>query len=123
MTEARLLEPFSGSHRSLVHYVVASSVLERWIEAHADSDAATAEAFYLRGVIEGWIGRNYWVTSAPFFLETAIRIAPGEPLAGDAYALLERETLLAYEGAEGEISAEDQARLAELHGLIEAARR
>lgn len=123
VTEARMLEPFPGSHRSLAHYVVASSVLERWIDTRADSDAATAEAFYLRGLIEGAIGRNYWVTSAPFLLETAIRIAPGEPLAGDAYALLEQETLLAYEGAEGEISAEDQARLAELRGLIEAARR
>ncbi len=121
VAEGRGLKTFPGSHRALAHYVVASSILERWLERHADGDAETAEALYLRGLVEAWIGRNYWITSAPYLLETAIRTAPGEPFALDAYALLERELLLAYEGADEELPLEDAERLGELRSLIEAA--
>jgi hypothetical protein len=73
-------------------------------------------------VSEARIGRNYWVTQAPFFLESSIRLAPGEPFARDAYALLESETERAYEGSSVEsLPAEDRARLAELRQLIAAA--
>jgi hypothetical protein len=61
------------------------------------------------------------VTSAPFLLERAIRLAPGEPFAEEAWALLERETLMAYEGIDEGPSPEEQARLAELRALIDAA--
>lgn len=118
--EARGLDPFPGSHRSVVQFVTASAILERFVDQHRVRDALTAEAYYLRAVTEAWIGRNYWVTPAPFLLETAIRIAPREPFAERAFALLERETLAGYEGADEEIPAVDRRRLDELRALITA---
>lgn len=117
--EARGLHLFPGSHRSLAHFVAASALLERFVFAHGERDARSAEAYYLRGVIEAWIGRNLWVTAAPFMLETAIRMAPAEPFAREAYALLEQETIAAYEGADEKISAEERRNLEELRSLIE----
>ena len=77
------------------------------------------QAFYLLGVTEARIGRNYWVTPAPFLLEKAIRLAPGEPFAAEAFALLERETLQAYEGSDWEdLPPEDAKRLEELGRLV-----
>lgn len=119
--EARVLVPFPGSHRSLAHLVVASAVLERFVFAHGERDARSAEAYYLRGVIEAWIGHNIWVTAGPFMLETAIRMAPGEPFAREAYALLEQETIAAYEGAGEKVSPEERRNLEELHALVERA--
>jgi hypothetical protein len=116
--EARGLDPFPGSHRSVAHFVTASAILERFIETHRQRDALTAEAYYLLGVTEAWIGRNYWVTPAPFLLETAIRTAPQERFAEQAFALLERQTLAEYEGADDDIPEEDRQRLDELRALI-----
>jgi hypothetical protein len=120
LDEARVLDDLPEDHAGLVHLVAASAVLERFMAEHRESDRDLAEAYYLRGIIEARIGRNYWVTSAPFLLERSIRIAPSEPFARDAYALLEREILMSYEGAdEEEIPAEERALLDELHALIE----
>ena len=118
--EARGLATVPDSHRSVAHYVAASSVLERFVEADPGPSAETAEAYYLLGLTEAWIGRNYWVTSAPFLLETSIRMAPGEPLARDAFALLERELLASFEGAEESLPPGDAEELAELRALIDA---
>ncbi len=61
------------------------------------------------------------MTAAPFLLERAIRLAPGEPFAREAFALLERETLMIYEGSDFEdLPAEDIALLSELRALIDA---
>jgi hypothetical protein len=118
--EARGLAVAPGSHRAVAHYVVASSILVRFLEAGVGDAVANAEAYYLLGLTEAWIGRNYWVTSAPFLFETAIRTAPGATFARDAYSLLERETLQLYEGADEEIPVEDATNLAELRALIDA---
>jgi len=117
--EARSLAVAPGSHRGVAHYVVASSILERFLEAGRGDRVENAEAYYLLGLTEAWIGRNYWVTSAPFLFETAIRMAPGEPFSRDAYALLERETLQFYEGSDEEISPDDASNLAELRALFD----
>ncbi len=103
----------------LVHFVVASSILERYIDTHAARDPELAEAYYLLGITEARIGRNYWVTPAPFLLETSIRLAPDAHFARSAYALLEREMLMIYEGSSREeLPAGDAQRLAELRKLI-----
>jgi hypothetical protein len=118
--EGHATNPLAGGHAGLAHYVVASGMLERLIEAGKElPDRDLAEAYYLLGITEARIGRNYWVTSAPFLLETAIRLAPAEPFAQEAYALLEYETLQSYQGSDFEkIPEADAARLRELSGLI-----
>ncbi|HXV37899.1 MAG TPA: hypothetical protein VEC18_12165 [Myxococcota bacterium] len=117
--EAR--DEFGDGQGSLLHFIAASSLLERYIASQPSRSAELGEAFYLRGMLETRIGRNYWVTTAPFFLEEAIRIAPGEPFARDALGRLERELFAAYEGSDvEELPAAETAHLAQLRALIDA---
>jgi hypothetical protein len=119
LAEGRALERLPGDRAGLVHYVAASAVLERFINEHRRRDERLAEAFYELGLLEATIGRNTWVTPAPFLLEQAIRLAPQAPFARKAFALLEREILRMYEGADEEaISAEENQRLRELRELV-----
>ena len=117
--EGRALDAMEGDHASLAHLVVASSVLQRYVASNRRQSRALAEAYYLLGVLEAEIGRSYWVTPAPFLLEQAIRIAPDASFALDAFALLEQELLMSYEGADEEaLPAEEVARLRELESLL-----
>ena len=60
------------------------------------------------------------MTTAPFFLEESIRIAPVEPFAANALVVLERELFAAYEGSDiEELPEAEEAHLAELRALIE----
>jgi hypothetical protein len=64
MEEGHAMTALSEGHAALAHFVVASSILQRLV-AEADSqDRNLAEAYYLLGVTEARIGRNYWVTCA-----------------------------------------------------------
>jgi len=119
LDEGKRMVDYPQDHAALVHFVAASAILERYVAEHREPSPELAEAYYRLGVVQATIGRNYWVTEAPFLLETAIRMAPDQPFARDAYALLERELLLQYEGAdEEELPAPDAAWLAELRGLM-----
>jgi hypothetical protein len=120
--EAKRMILFPGDRAALVHYVVASSVLHGYVEAHAsEADAKLAEAYYLLGLLESRIGRDYWVSAAGVYLETAVRLAPREPFAERAYALLEEEIVLGWSGTAGINVPEDlERRLAELRRLIDA---
>jgi len=119
--EGESLDEYGDGQGSLLHFIVASSILERYIANHPKKSAELGEAFYLRGILETRIGRNYWVTTAPFFLEESIRIAPREPFAEDALVLLERELFSAYEGSDiEELPEPEKAHLAELRALIDA---
>jgi len=119
--EGEALDEYGDGQGPLLHFVVASGILERYIDAHPERDAALAEAFYLRGILETRIGGNYWVTTAPFFLEESIRIAPSGSSAMKALVVLERELFAAYEGSDiEELPEAEKAHLAELRALIEA---
>ena len=105
---------------ALVHYVVASTILHRYIESHPIGGPDIAEAYYLLGLTESRVGRAYWVSQADFFLETAIRMAPKQPFAEQAYALLEEETILEWSGSSGiHLPANVEQRLSELRELID----
>jgi mono/diheme cytochrome c family protein len=122
LDDGKALSPVQRDHMPLVHWVAASSVLERCIERGDGETTEIAEAHYLLGLIEARIGRQYWVTPAPYLLETAIRLDPGAAFSEDAYAILETELLAAWEGTDfEELPPEDEARLRELRGLMEAA--
>ncbi|MBW2493776.1 MAG: hypothetical protein JRE43_03410 [Deltaproteobacteria bacterium] len=118
--EGEALDEYGDGQGSLLHFIAASSILERYIEAHPTRNAELGEAYYLRGILETRIGRNYWVTTAPFFLEESIRIAPKAPSAAEAIVVLEREMLAAYEGSDiEELPDAEEKHLAELRALIE----
>ncbi|MEN8182901.1 MAG: hypothetical protein ABFS46_10250 [Myxococcota bacterium] len=121
MDEAKGMINFPADRSALVHYVVASSILHRYVEAHAGGRSRDlAEAYYYLGLIETRIGRSYWVSQSGIFLESSIRLAPGEPFAEQAYALLEEEIILGYsDSREIHIPEELERSLAELQQLID----
>jgi hypothetical protein len=121
--EGDALDEYGDGQGSLLHFIVASSILERYIATHPEASPELGEAFYLRGVLDTRIGRNYWVSTAPFFLEESIRVAPAGPFAEEAFAVLTRELFAAYEGSDVEVlPAEERAHLAELLALIDETR-
>ena len=120
LEEARREIRFPSDRRALVHYVVASSILHRFVDATPDAGETAAEAYYLLGLVESRIGRNAWVSQAGVLLEASIRLAPHAPFAETAYAILEEETLLDYGGAGGrELPGDVAATLAELRRLLD----
>jgi hypothetical protein len=118
--EARGAQPLAPDQRSLVRYVTASSLLHRWLEAGEHAPAEESEAWALLGICELQTGDTFWLSQAEFYLETAIRRAPGSESARRAYELLEAETIESYTGAAGvELPATVSERLTELHPLAE----
>jgi hypothetical protein len=120
LDEGRSMVTFPQDRAWLAHFVAASSVLQRLLfDTPPKPGPELAEAYYLLGITEARIGRNYWVTAAPFLLETSIRMAPDQPFAREALALLEQELLMSYEGSDFEnIPAEERAELDELKALM-----
>jgi hypothetical protein len=92
---------FPADHQGFVHFVVASSLLHRWLATPPTDTSALAEAYYLLGIVETYISRTSWLSEAPFFLETAIRLAPTSPIATMAYDVLNMYILTAYTGSQG----------------------
>lgn len=122
LEDGMALSPVPRDHAPLAHWVAASSILEKIIDERTVDGPELAEAYYLLGMVEARIGRHYWVTPAPFLLETAIRLAPGEDFAEDAYASLEMELLSVWEGSGSQsLPPEESDRLSELRALLDAA--
>lgn len=120
--EADADDEHGDGQSGLLQLVVASGILERFIDSHRNPDESLGEAFYLLGTLEARIGRNYWVTPAPFLLEESIRLAPAGPFAAEALAILEREIRAAYEGSDvEELPADDAQRLRALRELVDSA--
>jgi hypothetical protein len=131
LSEARDLMRFPSDRQALVHYIVATALLQRVLENPA-TDAKKARAYYLLGLAELRIGRSYWLGLSEFLLETAIRLDPGGDAARQAYALIEEETLYTYslgvsdggvvdERKVPELPLEVEQRLADLRRAIESA--
>lgn len=117
---ARTLQTYPADRRGLVHYLLASSILQRVVGEPSVTDRDAGEAYYLLGLCETHVGESYWVSQADLYLETAIRIAPKEPFAEEAYLLLEEETVIAYTGNSGTELPESVAEhLDELRRLID----
>lgn len=118
--EARAGDPFGSDQRHLVRYVVASSLLHRWLAAAERPAHEQSEAFTLLGISELQIGDTFWLSQADFYLETAIRRGPGTPAAKQSYELLEAETIASYTGAAGvDLPQGVRERLVELRKLAE----
>jgi len=119
---ARGIAKVPADYGPLVHYLVASSVLQRFLAGPTPpSDRDAAEAYYLLGLAETHIGDTYWVSQADIYLESSIRLAPKEPFAEDAYLVLEEETVASYTGSQGEqLPASVAKHLETLRALVDA---
>jgi hypothetical protein len=121
IAEGRHLILFPSDRRALVHYLFASKRLHGYVAKNREPSPTLARAYYLLGLAESRIGPNFWISQAEFYLETAVRMAPGSEVGRDAYALLEEETLAGYTGSGGLQLPEDvDAHLRELRELIRA---
>ena len=90
---------------------------------HAGRDRRSALAYFRLGEIESRVGRSFWLSQTEVYLETSIRMAPGEPFAPQALAQLQEFLVSGYTGSGGrQVPADVQKRLAELRGLVEQAR-
>jgi hypothetical protein len=106
----------------LVDYLAASRILTRVVAVRRDASPELAEAYYLLGAVEARIGQDFWASPADFYLEMAIRMAPGTDSGRRAYALLEEETVLGFTGSGGEhLPDEERARLKALKELVDQA--
>jgi hypothetical protein len=119
LEQGKTLRRFPADRAGLVHDLVASGLLHRHVTAAGKPTPASAEAYYLLGVTELRIGSSYWLTEPESYLEAAIRAAPGQPAARQAYVVLEESTLLGYtgSGSAGELPPEVTRWLAELRRL------
>jgi tetratricopeptide (TPR) repeat protein len=126
VTEARAVlsrdaDRIGGERDVLVEYLEASGLLHRALEGGLPREKR-AEAYYLLGMIETRIGHSYWLSQAEAYLETAIRLAPGEPIASEAYALLDEFLVAGYSGSGGtHVPADIQAKLDRLRRIAEPA--
>lgn len=113
---------YAADRRGLIEYLAASRILNRVVAVRRDPGPDVADAYYLLGAVETRIGESFWESPADFYLEMAIRMAPGSESGRRAYAMLEEETVLGFTGSGGEhLPDEERARLDELRGLIEKA--
>ncbi len=109
---------FPAYHQGMVHLVVASSLLHRYIDMQPTDKQALAEAYYLLGAAEVSISRTSWLSETPFFLETAIRLAPGSAIASKAYDALNMYILAEYTGSAGtEVPQQIQEFLNDLRNI------
>jgi len=96
------LRPEVDERGALVEYLDASALLHRFVADGRPPHTDQAEAYYWLGLIETRIGRSFWLSQAEAYLETAIRLAPGTPVAARSYALLEDFLTNGYSGSGGE---------------------
>jgi tetratricopeptide (TPR) repeat protein len=117
---ARELETVPADRAGWVHYLAASSLLQRFLALPPPTTRDAAEAYYLLGLCETHVGDRQWVSQAGLYLESAIRLAPKEPFAAEAYLLLEEDTLVGYTGSGGPNLPDSVAKhLEELRALVD----
>jgi mono/diheme cytochrome c family protein len=125
-TAQRLVEEAEAGRKhaedrsGLVNYVVATSLLHRFVETDPKNANDLSEAYYLMGVAEDRITRSYWISETDFLMEQAIRANPKSTVAKKAYAFLREHSITAHqESSAREVPPELRANLEELRKLIE----
>ncbi len=92
---------FLRDRDGMIHYLTAEAILTRFIRGHPDRGAEVAEAYYLLGICTSMTEHSFWISRSDFFLESAIRLAPGASFAPKAYATLEENLMASYTGSGG----------------------
>ena len=109
---------FPADQQGFVHFVIASSLLHRFLTTQPMDTRALAEAYYWLGIAEISISRTSGLSEAPFFLETAIRLDPTSVVAAQAYDVLNTYLLTEYTGSLGtRVPSDVQEHLEELRRL------
>jgi hypothetical protein len=118
--EAKLRKRFPGDRQGLVHFLVASSLLHRYVASDGHQPKQLGEAYYLLGATESHISRSASISETEFFLEMSIRLDPKSSVAQQAYAFLEEYTIWGYTGSAGvQLPPDVRVKLEELRRLIE----
>jgi hypothetical protein len=109
----------SRSERELlVAYLDSAAQLHRFVEDAKHDPGQHAEAYYLLGLVESRVGRVYWPAPEEFYLEIAVRMAPGSDVARSAFELYEELVTLGYSGSGGtQMPANMVSRLNDLREL------
>jgi tetratricopeptide (TPR) repeat protein len=118
LDEGAVLARYGRDRAALIHQLVASSLLLRYVDDGPQSGPEAAHAYFLLGVTSLQSGRSWWLGEAERYLETAIRQAPGSDWAKRAYVFLEEQTLANYSGSGGvHVPPDVRQRLRELREL------
>jgi hypothetical protein len=118
LSEAEVIGRYGRDRAGLVHQLVASSLLLRYVAAHPEPSPDAAHAYFLLGVTELQGARSWWLAEAESYLEAAIRTAPGSDWAKRAYVVLEEQTLASYSGSAGvHVPPEVRQRLQDLREI------
>jgi hypothetical protein len=118
-----LLQRYPADRADLIHNVVASSILYRYLQTPDHTREERSTALFLLGTSEAFVRRSFEESESMFYLEQAVRAMPSSEDAEYAYAALEDEVYFSYSGSGGIYIPDDvQARLDELRALIDEAR-
>ncbi len=106
----------------LVHYLAAEALLNRFIHSHPTDDSAAGEAYYLLGTIAELTEYSLWIRRSAFYLEQAVRLAPGASYAPKAYGMLAQNLAEEFSTGNGApLPPEEAERLRSLQRLINQA--
>jgi len=116
---ARTTMEYPMDRSPLVDYIVASSLLNQYMQAKSISPENMAKGYYLLGITESLIGRTTWLTQTDYYLEASVRAAPKSKVASKALDALEQQILMEYSGSGGTNIPDDiQSNLDELRNLV-----
>lgn len=116
---ARRSMEYPMDRTALVDFIVASGLLNRYMQGKAITADHKAESYYLLGMTEALIGRTTWLSQTDYYLEASVRSAPKSKTALKALDALEQQILMEYSGSGGtNIPDEIEANLEELRNLV-----
>lgn len=119
--EGQLRTSYPGDGRGVVHFMLASQLLNLQLDRDDGAPRELAEVFYLLGLCEIQISPSLWVSEVEDFLESAIRAAPDTTYARQAYTTLEAVYTRGFTGSDGTYIPPDvELRLATLRALVDA---
>jgi hypothetical protein len=120
--EARQRNVFPADRHGLAHFIVASGLLQRYLESRPDNAGDITEAYYLLGVCESHTTHSLWVSETEFYLESAVRNLPASPYARLALEFLDGYVTKEYTGSSGVVVPDEVLdRLDELRQLVDEA--
>lgn len=116
---ARMSMEYPMDRTALVDFIVASGMLNTYMQNKKISAENTAQGYYLLGITESLIGRSTWLTQTDYYLEASVRASPKSKTALKALDALEQQILMEYSGSGGTNIPDDvQSNLDDLRNLV-----